>query len=89
MEQPKNETRDQNGGVEGNGLAAAMQVLTREELAAVLKVSVHTVDRMLADGELPHIRLRGSMIRFYLPDVVRALVATAVTRKRGPGKERA
>jgi len=41
---------------------------------------------MLAEDELPHLRLRGSAVRFYLPDVIRGLAATAATRKRGPGK---
>ena len=60
--------------------------MTRRELAAALKVSGRTVDRMLAEDELPCIRLRRSMVRFYLPDVVRGLAATSATRKRGPGK---
>ncbi len=63
------------------------RLLTREELAVVLKVSVHTVDRMLAEEEIPCIRLRGWMVRFYLPEVIRVLVATAVTRKRARGTE--
>ena len=83
---PKSEGRDPKA--EGlNPESGALELLTREELAVVLKVSLHTVDRMLADGELPQIRLRGRMVRFYLPDVVRALVATALTRKRARGTE--
>ncbi|HOX58215.1 MAG TPA: excisionase family DNA-binding protein [Candidatus Paceibacterota bacterium] len=62
------------------------QLLTRGELAAALNVSVRTVDRMLAEDELPCMKLRGSLVRFYLPDVLRGLAATAGTRKRGPGK---
>ena len=62
------------------------QLLTRGELGLALKVSVRTVDRMLAGDELPCIRLRKSMVRFYLPDVIRGLAATAGTRKRGPGR---
>ena len=80
----KVESRDPQA--EGQQAPAEGRLLTREELAVVLKVSLSTVDRMLADGEMPHIRLRGSLVRFYLPDVVRQLVATALTRKRGPGK---
>ncbi len=60
--------------------------MTRGELGRALKVSVRTVDRMLAEDELPHLRLRRSMVRFYLPEVVRGLAATSGTRKRGPGK---
>ena len=57
--------------------------MTREELAEALKVSLRTVDRMVAEGEISAVRLRGTLVRFYLPDVVRQLVATAMTRKRG------
>ncbi len=57
--------------------------LTREELAEVLKVSLRTVDRMLANGEITPVRVRTTLVRFYLPDVVRQLVATALTRKNG------
>lgn len=46
--------------------------LTRRGVAAVLQVSVCTVDRMVANGELPCIRL-GRRVRFYLPDVIEAL----------------
>ena len=73
-------------GAPGCGCAG---LLTRDELAVALKVSVRTVDRMLADGEISPVRVRGVLVRFYLPDVVRQLVATALTRKRGPAKERA
>ena len=62
-------------------------LLTKEDLALALKVGVRTVERMLAEGEITAVKLR-SLVRFYLPDVVRQLVATALTRKRGPGKER-
>ena len=62
-----------------------MRVLTREELAAVLKISVRTVDLMISGEEIPFMKLRGDLVRFYLPDVVRHLTATAVTRKRGRG----
>lgn len=67
----------------GDGLG----LLTKEELAAALKVGLRTVERMLAEGEITPVRLRGRLVRFYLPDVVRQLMATALTRKRGPGKE--
>jgi hypothetical protein len=42
---------------------------------------------MLAFGEIPCVRLRGAIVRFYLPDVVRHLTATALTRKTGRGVE--
>ncbi len=45
---------------------------TRPGLAAALKISVSTVDRMVVSGDLPCVRLRGR-VRFYLPDVIEAL----------------
>jgi excisionase family DNA binding protein len=71
------------------GEGAAIRFLTREELAEALKISVRTVDTMVAGGEIPHLRLHGNFIRFYLPDVVRHLTATALISKRrwaGPRK---
>jgi len=53
-----------------------VRFLTRHELAEALNVSLRTVDTMLASGEIPHLRLHGNFIRFYLPDVVRHLTAS-------------
>ena len=55
-------------------------IVTRRELAAVLKVSVRTVDEMVAAGEITPLRPGGVLVRFYLPDVVRELTAAAVAR---------
>ena len=66
----------------GSGEGDAVRFLTRHELAEALKVSVRTVDTMLAGGEIPHLRLHGNFVRFYLPDVVRHLTATALVSKR-------
>ena len=65
MKNPKSEVRNPNGDQDE-------QWLTRLGLAVLLQVSVCTVDRMKANGELPFVRLRGR-VRFYLPDVVEAL----------------
>ena len=46
-------------------------------------VSVSTVDRMLADGEITPMRLRGKLVRFHLPDVLAELRGKAQTSKRG------
>ena len=82
---PKVEKRSPKGGC---GVSVTEgRLLTREELAVVLKVSLHTVDRMLAEEEIPCIKLRGWMVRFYMPEVIRVLVATATTRKRARGTE--
>jgi excisionase family DNA binding protein len=64
------------------GKGGPVVFLTRFELAEALKISVKTVDTMLICGELPHLRLNGNFIRFYLPDVVRHLSATAMVSKR-------
>jgi excisionase family DNA binding protein len=65
-----------------NETQASERLLRREELAKALRVSLRTVDEMVAKGEIPLFRIRGA-VRFYLPDVVRALTATALTSKRG------
>lgn len=54
--------------------------LTRGDLAAVLKVSVRTVDEMVAAEQITPVRPGGVLVRFYLPDVVRELTARAVAR---------
>ncbi len=67
----------QAGGVDGgHGLHG---FVTRRGLAGVLKVSVRTVDEMVAAKEITPVRVRG-LVRFYLPDVVRELTAAAVAR---------
>ena len=48
-------------------------MLTREELAAVLRVSVRTVDRMVTAEDIPVMDLGDDLVRFYLPDVLEAL----------------
>ena len=57
-------------------------LLTRVQLAEALKVSLRSVDLMLADGEITPMRLRGKMVRFYLPDVLQELREKAKTSKR-------
>ena len=59
-----------------------VRFLTREELAETLRISLRTVDVMMAAREIPYLCLRGTLVRFYLPDVVRHLTATALTSKR-------
>ncbi len=55
-------------------------IVTRRGLAAVLKVSVRTVDEMVAKGEITPLRPGGVLVRFYLPDVVRELREAAAMR---------
>jgi len=52
------------------------------QLALALKVSLKLVDLMLADGEITPMRLRGKLVRFYLPDVLQELREKANTSKR-------
>ena len=73
------------------GAASGDGLLTRPGLAAALRVSLSTVDRMLANDELPCMRLRGR-VRFHLPDVIERLRkgnrkygrAADLTAERGP-----
>jgi excisionase family DNA binding protein len=51
---------------------SALPLLTRRDLAAHLQVSVRTIDRLVASGELPTHRI-GRIVRFSLPDVLAAL----------------
>jgi excisionase family DNA binding protein len=73
---------------------AGERLLNRFELAAALRVSLSTVDRMLANDEIPCMRLRGR-VRFHLADVIECLRKgnrkygrradlTALTAERGP-----
>jgi excisionase family DNA binding protein len=64
-------------------ITAPLRLLTRTELAEALRVSPRTVDRMQAEGEITPVMLRGYLVRFYLPDVVRQLMARALVSKRG------
>jgi hypothetical protein len=57
-------------------------LLTKVQLALSLKVSLTTVDLMLADGDITPVRLRGKLVRFYLPDVFQELREKAKTSKR-------
>jgi excisionase family DNA binding protein len=71
------------GATDRNEVADHSGLLTKEGLALALKVSVSTVERMVADGEIIPVKPRGTLVRFYLPDVVRQLTANALTSKRG------
>ncbi len=51
----------------------AQSCVTRFELAQVLHVSVRTVDRMIAAGEIRVRRVRGKSVRFLQSDVERYL----------------
>lgn len=59
-------------------VTAGPKYLTRVELARVLRVSVRKVDSMIANREIPVVRL-GTAVRFRLEDVERRLSGTMVT----------
>jgi excisionase family DNA binding protein len=77
----ENETTTKTGA--GMQQQQPVVLLTRAELALALKVSISTLDRMLADQEITPVRLRGKLVRFYLPDVMKELRSRAGTSKRG------
>jgi excisionase family DNA binding protein len=55
--------------------------LTKPELARLLKVSLRTITKMMAQGDLPYLKLNGRLVRFRLADVNRRLSETAVAGK--------
>lgn len=59
------------------------KLLTREELARALQVSVRTVGEMIAAQEIPVVRIRKWTVRFCLADVVRALTVEPQTKAPG------
>ena len=73
--QSKKETRSRRKG-EGQD-----DLLTQDEVAARLKVTVRTVIRLQHDGVLPVITL-GKAVRFYWPAVISHLITNfTVTRQ--------
>ncbi len=73
MRHPKLQNASHTGGPSPTAEAPSSgRLLTTEDVAVVLKVSVRTVERMLHDGEIAPIRLRG-LVRFRLDDVMEAL----------------
>ena len=77
-----------------------MEVLTAQELAKELKVTVDTVWRYTRSGRIPSLRLGVREYRYRLPDVLAALAASAeeeeakpsarpVLKPANPGKLRA
>ena len=95
LARPASAVRNQKPETQGVEVApAGKRLLTRFELAAALRVSLSTVDRMLANDEIPCMRLRGR-VRFHLEDVIECLRKgnrkygrradlTALTAERGP-----
>lgn len=61
-------------------LAASDEMLTKEELAPRMKVSVRTIEQWQHDGHLPFLKL-GQVVLFYWPDVVKHLTANFTVRR--------
>jgi excisionase family DNA binding protein len=62
-------SRSRERGEERSEPSAEPPCVTRFELAELLRVSVRTVDRMIAAGEIPVRRVRGRAVRFLRSDV--------------------
>ena len=72
MAHPKLQAAQAGGPSPTAEAVSTERLLTTEDVAVVLKVSVRTVERMLHDGEITPVRLRG-LVRFRLEDVMAAL----------------
>jgi len=57
--------------------------MKRREFAAMLNVSVRTVDRMIAAREIPVRRVRDKTVRILLSDAERYLATTATNTGGG------
>jgi len=60
-------------------IGVAGKFVTRQGLAALLEVSVRTVDEAVAAKEITPVRILGR-VRFYVPHVVMQLTAAAIAR---------
>ncbi len=61
--------------------------LTRPEMAAALKISLRSLDRMVAEEMIPVIPVGKRMVRFHLGDVVKALRHPCLQSGAGQTKE--
>ena len=69
MEEFQTTTDPQMGGAMTALTHESPACLTRLEVAVLLQVSVRTVDRMIACGEIPVRRVHGKAVRFLRADV--------------------
>lgn len=82
MAQSKNQAARVGGPSPTAEAASTERLLTTEDVAVVLKVSVRTVERMLHDGEITPVRLRG-LVRFRLEDVFHDTTEVSWDRREG------
>lgn len=66
--------------VNQTNLVASDEMLTKEELAPRMKVSVRTIEQWQHDGHLPYLKL-GQVVLFYWPEVVKHLTANFTVRR--------
>jgi hypothetical protein len=59
--------------VKNHIIAAAAGIVTKKELAHELRVSVRTIENMMAQRIIPFIRATKRSVRFHLPRVLAAL----------------
>ena len=62
---------------EAVGIAPSLRLLTRNEVAEVLDVSLKVLDRLVRDGHIECLRI-GAKVRFRLSDVEAFLTSQAV-----------
>jgi excisionase family DNA binding protein len=63
-------------------------LLKAGQLASKMQTSVRLVRRMVADGEIPFVRL-GKSVRFYYPDVLAALKKATEAEQGSAAKKEA
>ncbi|HEY3853538.1 MAG TPA: helix-turn-helix domain-containing protein [Verrucomicrobiae bacterium] len=66
-----------NGGESEAVKPAGLQLLTKKEVARLLACSVRMVERLVASGKLPTVKIRGA-VRFRLGDIEQIIVKGAV-----------
>ena len=62
---------------EAVGIAPSLRLLTRNEVAEVLDVSLKVLDRLVRDGHIKRLKM-GAKVRFRLSDVEAFLTGQAV-----------
>ena len=70
---PKTEKRSRNGEPPKAEAGGCQRLLTSRDVGALLGVSLRTVERMVHDGEIKPVRLRGWLVRFRVERVMEAL----------------
>lgn len=72
-EKQKAESREQKPEPGRAEAGESQPLVTSRGVAVALGVSVRTVERMVHDGEIRVVRLRGRLVRFSMPEVLDCL----------------